>query len=349
MKYIVLAITLISFLSPHLHAKMPNDRSQHKTRQEERKKAQIKFDTWEQKNYLPLTSCEKQSVLWDRVVSSEYKDLPSYEKLGLAQVLKMAVQPIRKKMNKESDFAPIGWKKYLHKRAVVAKVKFTSLEDHPYTGFFKGTDCALLRLSVTYRPDPNDNEPVAPGLALKAFRDGAPSANISALYTLMGQGQNYNFFEKPLSNIVPRGHSAGEKVIHWIFRKVTKYPEELNMQHMSKVREAGKVIESPYAPTQIFFVPNKQKLSFSQDYHDIRDDLLKIKKETVLYKVYAIAESDKYNNFYNYNIEDISKNLKDAQPIGEISTTSRFIASEFGDTGIFFKHEAQKNKDYQGK
>ena len=38
----------------------------------------------------------------------------------------------------------------------MAKVKFVPVSQHKYTGLFKGFDCALLRLSLTFKPDPND-------------------------------------------------------------------------------------------------------------------------------------------------------------------------------------------------
>ncbi|HBC17586.1 MAG TPA: hypothetical protein DC022_02250, partial [Alcanivorax sp.] len=49
--------------------------------------------------------------------------------------------------------------------------------------------------------DPSDRG-FAPGLALKLLVDGKRSENVSALYTLSGQGDNHNIFANELSNYV---------------------------------------------------------------------------------------------------------------------------------------------------
>jgi hypothetical protein len=311
-------------------------------------------------NYDKLSACDKQDTLWQNIESSKHKVLPEYSKLGLFQVVGLATQPIYKKVSDQTDFAPKGWKKHIHKRGAVAKVKFTPIGSHPYTGVFKGAECALIRLSLTYKPVKSEkrkirdhtrkgvhyryintkSKAVAPGLAFKVLRDNIPSANISALYTLSGQAEDYNFFAKPLSNIVPAGPSFGEKVIHKIFSKVAKYPEELKMKSMATYNHKGEKETNPVEPRQIFFVANSE-LSFSSDFHDIRNDFLGIKTNTVLYKVYALPTSDKYKSYSKYRIQDIPSYVKESQLIGEITTTSNFVASEFGDTELFFKHDVE--------
>lgn len=310
--------------------------------------------------YTKLSACEKQDILWKNITETKHAKLPAYSKLGILEVFGLARQALIKKLTEQSDFAPKGWMKYIHKRGAIAKVRFNSIGDHPYTGVFKGSECSLLRLSLTYkpvaskdlrvrdhsRPGPRYKEietkgkPVAPGLAIKMLRDGVPSANVSALYTLQGQGQNYNFFSNPLSNIVPQGDSLGEKIVHRIFSTVSKYPEELKMQSMANMTSKGEKVKDSKYPKQIFFVPNKE-LKFDQDFHDVREDFARIEKGTLLYKVYALKDSDKYKSFSNYKISDIPKHLEDSVLIGEVVATSSFIASEFGDTGIFFKHDAE--------
>ena len=311
--------------------------------------------------YDKLSACEKQDVLWNKIKETEHKELPAYSKLGFFQILGLVAQPLIYKVEEYSDFSPKGWKKYIHKRGSVAKVKFNSIGDHPYTGVFKGAECALLRLSVTYEPVEEKDikvrdhskkghrykyikgkgKPLAPGLALKFLRDEIPSANVSALYTLSGQGQDYNFFRHPLSNIVPRGSSIGEKIVHKIFSKVTRYPEELKMKNMARSTSKGEKESKPIEPRQIFFVPNSE-LNFSKDFHDVRNDFVTLKLNTVLYEVYALPTSDKYKNYSQYKIEDIPKYRKQAQLIGEITLASKFIASEFGDLRLFFKHDIQE-------
>ena len=163
-------------------------------------------------NYQELSSCQKQSFLWKEIESSRHDSLPDYNKMNAFKLIAMGFQSMTQKITHEHDVAPKGWKKYLHRRGAVAKVKIVPTKGNIYTGAFKGVDCALLRLSLTFKP--TKKRDVAPGLALKILRDKVPSANISALYQLEGQKKNYNFFAHPLSNIVPIGTGAGPRLVH---------------------------------------------------------------------------------------------------------------------------------------
>lgn len=289
-------------------------------------------------NYQELTSCEKQELLWKDIKRSEHDTLPKLSKFGLMQLIGMGVQALSKKVNRDSDVSPENWKKYLHQRGSMAKVKFVATEGSQYTGVFRGAECALLRMSITYKP--TKKRAFAPGLALKFLRDGAPSANISALYKLDGQGHNYNIMANPLSNIVPMGDELGLKLVHKVFRKVTDYPEELLLNHFSDITEEGLKEDKSVAPRHVFFVP-AQDFNFSEKKHDFRDDLKTIAPGTTLYKVYAVTEELGSFDYTEYKNSDIEKFLKKSQLIGEIITDSEFIASEFGDNGIFFRHEVR--------
>jgi hypothetical protein len=286
-------------------------------------------------NYESLSGCEKQDILWNQIETSAYRDLPAFNKFGLSQIIKMAFQELAIKGDRLSDIAPDGWKKYLHPHGVVAKIEIQSVSGN-YTGIFKGAECALLRLSLTYRPE--GARPVAPGLALKVLRDQTHSANVSALVSLDGQEKDFNFFKYPMSNIVPRGLGIGQKLIHRVFRKVTTYPEELVLEDMAAIDHRGIREKNIISPRQMFFVPH-EGLNFSSEQHEVRTDLMTISEGTLLYKIYIVP--DKYKNFdySQYTNEKKAEFLKEAEHVANIVTTSRFIASEFGDRGIFFRHQ----------
>ncbi len=289
-------------------------------------------------NYKSLSACEKQEVLWSHVEESEYRKLPKYNSFGFFDLLGMFMQKLSKKTDVYSDIAEKDWKKYLHPHGSMAKVKFSPVEGSQYTGIFEGADCALLRLSLTYKV--TKKRPFAPGLAFKVLRDGAHSANISALYTMDGQDRDHNFFKNPLSNIVPIGKSFGHKVVHAIFERISAYPEELMLTDMAKYSSKGEKEQKVVSPRQIFFVPN-QDLKLSSKEHDVRNDFHKIAPGTLLYKVYAVNESKKDYNYYNYEVSDIAKFVSESKYIGDIVSTSNFISSKFGDKRILFKHETR--------
>lgn len=72
-----------------------------------------------------------------------------------------------------------------HAVGSIASGKFVSNGQHPYTGIFRGADNVIIRMSnageASFNP-PNAN----PGLAMKVLRDGVNSANILAIYSLLG-------------------------------------------------------------------------------------------------------------------------------------------------------------------
>lgn len=286
-------------------------------------------------NYESMLACEKQDVLWDKIQASAYKELPEYQKFGIPQIWGMGKQEIAIKGNYHSDFAPAGWKKFLHRRGALAKIKVVPVAGQ-FTGVFQGADCGLLRLSLTYKT--TDSRPVAPGLALKILRDKTFSANISALVSLDGQGKEFNFFKFPMSNIVPIGEGFGQKIVHKIFSKASHYPEELLLNDMASTDSHGVTIKESVSPRQLFF-KSGPGLAFSSSEHDVREDFLSIPEGTVVYKVYALSEKHLKFDYSTYTAIKASKFLKEAQHIADIVTTSEFIASDFGDDGIFFKHQ----------
>jgi hypothetical protein len=293
------------------------------------------------KDYENLDACAKQEILWNKVVATQHSELPKFKNFGFFQLIGMSVQQLTKKTKYQSDISPKGWKKYLHRRGSVAKIKLEHIQGHNYTGLFTGAECGLMRLSLTYKPSKKKN--VAPGLALKILKDGTPSSNVSALYLLDGQEENHNFFKNPLSNIVPIGTGVGLKLVHSIFARVTKYPEQLMLEDFSKTSSTGNKVEKNISPKHIFFVPN-EKLSFSEEDHDVREDFHKIKSGTLLYTIYAVDEKLKSFDYYDYEKDHIKEFLKSATPIAKIVSTSPFISSQFGDSGLFFRHEVHPKK-----
>lgn len=287
--------------------------------------------------YEAMDGCAKQDVLWSRIKATEYpKDkLPDFKNFGPVELFKLSQQAIAHKGHHHSDFTVKGWQKFLHARGVIAKVKIVPRSGN-YTGIFQGAECALLRLSLTFKPGLLTG--VAPGLALKVLRDRTNSANVSALVSLAGQGKDHNFFRHPMSNIVPIDYDFPKTIVHNIFAKVTRYPEELLVSDMAKTDARGRRAQPVVAPRQLFFVPDRG-LSFSSDEHDVRDDIRKIPANTLVYRIYAAPEKRDTFDYRTYKKEDVPGFIDEAQHVADIVTTSEFVASSFGDGGIFFRHE----------
>ncbi|QDK46525.1 hypothetical protein DOM22_15795 [Bdellovibrio sp. ZAP7] len=286
-------------------------------------------------NYKALSACEKQEVLWKQIQESAYKQLPDYKALGLTQIIGMGRQEVAIKGSRFDDFAPKGWTKFLHARASITKVKIVP-HQNKYSGLFQGADCGLLRLSLTSAV--KSGRPVAPGLALKLLRDGTFSTNVSALVSLDGQDQDYNFFKYPMSNIVPIGTSIGQKLVHKIFLNASPYPEELAIRGFAELDQKGHLVTDVRSPRQVFFVPS-EKLTFSSDPHDVRNDFVTIPVNTVIYQIRAVPEKYKDFNYADYAPENVKRLLQDSELVADVVTTSEFVSSSFGDDGIFFRHQ----------
>jgi hypothetical protein len=105
--------------------------------------------------------------------------------------------------------------KYIHTVGNTGTVKFVpTANSEGYTGLFKGADHAIIRMSLAIQPDQTKTTAAgadgnfAPGIGLKFLRDGMPSGNLVAMYSVDGQ-PSWNFFEFPFSNHIQDPKGAG--------------------------------------------------------------------------------------------------------------------------------------------
>lgn len=301
----------------------------------------VETDVSVQEKYEALTGCQKSEFLWSKIQDTKYDSLPELEKFGFWELWRMAIPHLLlPKVTPGSDFSPKPWTKFIHKRGTTALVEFVPNEAaSKYSGLFSsGPLCGLLRLSVTFRPDPEDDRGFAPGLALKIFRDGAPSANVSALVSLEGQGGNHNFFAAPLTNIVPEISGLGAQLVRRVFSKYSDRPEEVKIENFFSQDLWGKAVESPVSARQIFFVPKAHKTS--EEAHDFRESLAQIPEGEEIYEVKLVpAEAQSRVNYDSYTEEEKIKALEIAETVGVIKLKSSFVASSYGDDRILYRHQ----------
>lgn len=298
-------------------------------------KLRLSGDESEEIDFLPndyesWTARQKQDFLWEnRILSTRYDRLPPLEKID---VIGLFFTALTTKMDRLADEAPKGWKKAIHARGSVAKIAFIPTSDTPFTGLFAGASYGLIRLSIT--DDPRSRG-FAPGLAIKFFADGKPSENFSALVSLTGQGDNYNFFAHEFSNIVPTVAQIGPRLINFIFRRVSKYPTKLYLADMSEVDQQGNIVKQPRYPSQVFLVPNPSVQFPETPGHDFREDLATIASGTRLFSVYGV-EGDEAS--------EQSEVRQKARLIGYIQATSEFVSSSYGDSRLFFRHQRFRDR-----
>lgn len=297
------------------------------------------FKPWDLKvpdDYKDWAACDKEALLWTNgALRTEYDpgQRPNLEPVNIGGLINSVLWD---KVNKKDDVAPLGYEKPIHAYGSMATVAFEPAAGHPYTGVFKGAECGLLRLSVTGDPD---DRGFAPGLAWKVFVDGKNSRNVSALYTLSGQGGNHDFFANELSQYVDKevNETLGTTAL---FSLVSSKPTTLSVGKMAKVTGDGSVESNVVAPTQVYFVPRSEvKGRFSSSSHDFRDDLNSLPEGTPIYDVYATSKSIRTSIFGYFQRKYAKQRRDSAVKVGTIRLTSDFNSSAFGDGGVFFRHQ----------
>lgn len=286
-------------------------------------------------DYEEWDACQKQEWLWKKISDTKHPVLPAHRAFGFSELVKMKRQGLAAKMNRSSDISPKGWIKYIHAVGSVAQVEWQSVGNHNFPGLFNGADCALLRLSLTYDPSKRG---VAPGAALKVFRQGIPSANLSFLSSLEPQGQNYNFFKNTMSNVVPEWKNIGAIMVSKVFKTISNYPEKISLRNFFEFDKNGvKHVLSSDLPKQIFLVPN-ENLKFSTFPKDVRHDFEALEIGQIVYEIHIPHARFKDFNYAKYDDQIKDQMEKDSIHVGNLILKSKFISSEFGDSKLFFKH-----------
>jgi hypothetical protein len=288
--------------------------------------------------YESWSAATKADHLWvNGALRTQYKTtMPALKKVDTGGLISSILW---KKVQNRTDVAPAGYTKPIHPYGAMAKVKFVPVTNS-YTGLFQGADSGLLRLSVTENPAEGAFQA---GLAWKVFVNGKPSENISALYTLAGQGQNHNFFANELSSYVSTDINNAASTI--LFSAVTAKPTMLMMNDMAEVTQAGVSVGVPKAPTQIYFVPRPEvKTKFATAAHDFRYDLVTLGAGSPVYDVYATSMEIKTSVIPSTHQTYAAQRRASATKVGTLELTSPMIVSAFGDQGVFFKHQRYEDK-----
>lgn len=278
------------------------------------------------KAYQLLSAEAKQEVLWNQhVLPSRYKKLPSYLSFDPKQIIGSAVgfADLRTVFTRDSDVMPFGRRKMIHSFGSVAPVEFIGDPTSRFTGLFRENKVpGLARISLAAPPLVAGN---IPGMGLKLFVDGKPSANIIVMNSVNGQGANTNPFAKSFSNIIPSPEGVLLTLGALRFMGAVKDPTELSLKQVAQFEKSGAEVASPVTPYQVVFVPTKiAAISVAEhSKKDFRQDLAMIQAGTPLYDVYAKASPG-----------------SPLEKVGSLKTTGPFVASEFGDAHLFFQHES---------
>jgi len=272
------------------------------------------------KKYEDLPAAKKKDVVMAHVnedkVSGEY---PAIVKV-LTGILGESVMV---SFDASADVFPQERKKYIHSVGVTGGIRFDSNGKHAYKGLFEGAEHGILRLSSAKDPK---GVGAAPGMGIKFFRDGRPSANFVAMYSLDGQPcADRDFFQHDWSNHIALTDNFGLKIIAAKFWQASYCPLMVGLSDLVTSAN-GTQGEFPF------------KLSFSSlvksdcDCNDYAECLQKlITHLPVGTKLFEVRAQEAPNA-----PEEI---------IGHITITDAMTTSKFGDEELFFKHQHMED-DY---
>lgn len=288
-------------------------------------------------------------MMWDYYDFCKYEPYQTYEKLPAAQKKDMVMAHINEdagtkgvypgklsiftgiisesvmvSFDVSADVFPAMEKrtKYIHSVGVTGGIKFESVGNHSYGGLFRGAEHGLIRFSSAKSPD---KDGVAPGMGVKFFRDGRPSANFVAMYSLDGQTcAERNFFANDWSNHISLTDNFGLKLLAKKFWQASYCPLTVGLSDLA-INSAGEQEEFPW------------RLHF----HALVD---------------SDCPCDNYDkclaNFENGNVtvgdklfEVRAEAYPDAEKelIGYVYLTDKLLTSKFGDEQLFFRHQHMEN------
>lgn len=168
-----------------------------------------------------------------------------------------------------------------------------------------------------------------------------------------GVGQDFNFFNHTQGTWLPTPYGAGALVIKSLFSYASE-KDEIGGVGLKNFATHGSNLDKNdndiRAPMNVFFVPHEDiKHRFPSKVHDVRTDFKEIDVGTALYDVVAVADDPacrtKATWFYQADpvaAADIEASSCPHAVVGRIVSTSRFVASAWGDRRLFFQHERLK-------
>jgi hypothetical protein len=221
--------------------------------------------------------------------------------------------------------------KLIHTVGAIAPIEYTPISGStPYTGFFRGTNTAYVRLSLAAPPsgNPGISPGITPGLSLKFLRDGQPSGNTLAMYSIQGQS-SFNFFEHDLTNhpgaLDPDNCTTATNALKQKFSEASNYPNLVGLYSLASYDQNGNP-ETPSFPFRLVFHPTDAVHNLFPSAPVDNDYFFVPQLESIpsgnLFEVYAqaVPTSD------------------DLEHIGTIKLLQPLSASAYADLNLFFEH-----------
>ena len=170
-----------------------------------------------------------------------------------------------------------------------------------------------------------------PGIGVKLFIDGHPSVNTVAMHSLKGQGDDCNVFSESNDNPASAEFAGLPMRILYYFFKRTADALKADAPRMEwfympfdewgRWRADGTEESEVHCPYGVSFAPAEAQTSRDKT-PDFRLKLRQIEAGTRLFRVMAFDANE----------------AKAQKHIGDMISTTPFVASSYGDQKLFFQH-----------
>ena len=165
------------------------------------------------------------------------------------------------------------------------------------------------------------------------------------LWRFFSTASHNSVFQNPFTNILPLPSLANltMRIVNLRFETVAMpgYGLHQSLEGFGKMRANGEPVSPDRiaAPYRVIFRPTTQARAASDPKLDFRDDLARnFAPGTPIYDVFGLDESQE-KELRGRGIGTVEDLVAHAGKIGTITTESEFIASTYGDSRLFFKHD----------
>ena len=221
-----------------------------------------------------------------------------------------------------SDTMPLNMMKRVYPRGVTMLAEFIPTADTPYTGMFKGSKNAVMRIAEFTITTP-ELPKTAPGAEIKFLRDGMSSGNMRTAFAFDGQ-PSFNYFKNRYSNILrePDNECLRETYGKWL-ADATNHIGATSLMELSQYDEQGVAEEYPNWPFMVELEPYNVYGWTDKYQNDFTDQLTLLKPNTSIFKVFAY---DKPPELGGYEML-----------CGYIVSRSKTVTSLWADKHLFFQ------------
>mmetsp|Transcript_8980 Transcript_8980/g.15071 ORF Transcript_8980/g.15071 Transcript_8980/m.15071 type:complete len:341 (-) Transcript_8980:42-1064(-) len=276
------------------------------------------------------SAAEKEEEIMQRIMATK-GERGNYSTMW-GQLQFLLKDDLRPTVEHYADTVPFNREKRIHTVGYVGSICLESDGDHPFTGLFQGAPFGVIRMSSA---TPQDTSGMLPGVGVKFFRDGMPSANFVAMYSLDAQPEG-NFFEHNFSNHVDDPNDPVQKLLAVQFRKASVPEGMVGLSDIARYNVDGTQAADgqPVYPFELILKPEtslREKFRDRSPEIDLIETFKQIPAGSLLYEMYGRPSPG-------------------AEPvfIGQMKTKSDIVDTSFGDLGLFFRHQ-RMGEDFEGR